>query len=1048
MSSTIKARLLPLLFTVVIGAWAQGARAEVGAGTLSGYVKDAATQKPIPDVTVTVTSPSLQGEEFAVTGKNGDWRISNLPPGEYTVRMDKEAYKPYGRGAVQVRADVTLRIDVLLLPEGLKEDIVVVGKPPTVDIGSAATGSRVSHELVERVPLIRPGGKGSESRSIESAAASAPQAQGDRYGTSINGTTSPENSYILDGLSVGDPGYGTLGTPLTMEFVKELNVITGGYMPEYGKATGGIVSAVTESGGNEFTTSIWGYLSPGALQGSPKRIKREAQTIDTQAQVDDVWDFGLDLGGPIVKDIIWFYVGFDYASISWKLTRSLRRTVFDDSFNPVTNADGSTQTEVIPGTTKDFFAQSRTLQLFGKLTFRLGDSNRLALTLVGVPRWSGGSGKYGIDPKDGTPEVTSLVGTYDRLAHVYDGSAIDVVLKWNSDLVKQKLLLETSLGLHHQVDGTLPTDGSSVGSDSGLAGEPGIIWRRSPAFHDLADFETLSNGSACDAPAGAPEGTQACPVRSYNSGGPGFIEDLNLNRIGFRTVLSWLPSLLGTHVAKAGFELDYMTFHHNRGYSGKTLYRESTGGGSFTDIRQYGFLSGPDQYTILDSLDISTSSTSIGAFLQDSWTITDGFTLNLGLRWDGQVIKGGEGQTALALMDQFSPRIGMIWDPSGKGKAKIFANFALFYEAVPLDIADRAGSGEPQITSVHSKAVCDPSDPEQAKTTCLEDDSRLVIQGPESPDKKWVITGGGLTPVDPTLEAQSSWEFVAGAEYDLGGLADIFEDVRGGVMYTKRWMHNVIEDMSRDEAQTYFIGNPGSGIAKDFPEATRDYDALTVYFMKEWSRCWVAQLSYTLSWLSGNYAGLFRPETLQLDPNINSDFDLKSLTVNRLGDLPGDTRHSIKLFAANDIQLAKGHHLQPGLGVRLSSGGPTNYLGSHPIYSADEVFVLPRGSGERLPWTASIDLHLGYELHVTDTYALTISVDVFNVFNFQTRTAIDETYTSADVNPIIGGKKADLPNLKNADGTDFSSDDINPNFGNTLANQRPRTFRFGIRGAL
>ncbi|HRE91693.1 MAG TPA: carboxypeptidase-like regulatory domain-containing protein, partial [Myxococcota bacterium] len=109
------------------------ARAEVGTGTLSGVVRDAATQKPVADVVVTVTSAALQGEEMAVTGPDGDFRILRLPPGEYTVRMDREQYKPYARSGIRVRADVTLRLDTQLLPEGLGEDIVVVARRPTVD---------------------------------------------------------------------------------------------------------------------------------------------------------------------------------------------------------------------------------------------------------------------------------------------------------------------------------------------------------------------------------------------------------------------------------------------------------------------------------------------------------------------------------------------------------------------------------------------------------------------------------------------------------------------------------------------------------------------------------------------------------------------------------------------------------------------------------------------------------------------------------------------------------------------------------------------------
>jgi len=299
--------------------------------------------------------------------------------------------------------------------------------------------------------------------------------------------------------------------------------------------------------------------------------------------------------------------------------------------------------------------------------------------------------------------------------------------------------------------------------------------------------------------------------------------------------------------------------------------------------------------------------------------------------------------------------------------------------------------------------------------------------------------------VDPDLEAQSSWEFVAGAEYDLGRIANVFKNLRGGVLYTKRWMNNVIEDMSRDEASTYFIGNPGSGIAKDFPEAVRDYDALTIYFMKEFSDCWLLQGSYTLSWLDGNYAGLYRPETLQLDPNINSDFDLKSLTVNRVGPLPGDSRHQFKVFGAHDIELAKGHHLQPGYGWRLTSGGPTNYLASHVLYGGDEVFLLPRGSGERLPWVTSFDLTVGYEVEVTESFKLGFTVEIFNLFNFQAPTGKSERYTNADADPITNGTKADLAGAKDIEGNDI---EVNPNFGNTTSYQRPRTFRFGIRGTL
>lgn len=1041
-----------LIALLAVGWGASAALAQVGSGTLVGTVRDASNQKPVPDVVVTVTSPALQGEEIAVTGSGGDFRISGLPPGEYTVRMDKESYRPYSRSGIRVRADVTLRVDTQILPEGLKTDIVVVARAPTVDVGSTQTGSTIDKEFQRRVPNIRPGGKGSETRSIEAAAATAPQAKADGYGTSIAGTTSPENNYVVDGLSVGDPAYGTLGTPLTMEFVEELSIITGGYLPEYGKSTGGVINAITKSGSDEFELSLWGFFSPGALQGERTKIRTEAQTIDVQAGDVNIYDFGFAIGGPIMKEKLWFYLGADFAVVNRNYTRSLRRIAgYDAEGNPNVDSDGFTITEELPGTSKDYLAEARTLQLFGKLTYRLNKSNRLSLTLLAGPRWSGGDGDFAIDERSGG-SLTSLGGDPSRVS-VVDGMTFDGMLEWNADLIDNKLLLETSIGYHLQTNATTPEDGSKVGSKTGQASLNGVAWRRTPnaagtrTYHDIRDFEDIPDASLCDTPEGATD--IRCPVITYVSGGLGYMDDYSLTRVGARSVLTWLPEAAGTHVIKFGAELDYLGYDLKKGYGGGIYYRESTSGATFSDYRAYGFLSGPDEEVPMDVSGSDTYSTSLGVFLQDSWTFTKGLTANIGVRWDAQWMQNHDGDTVIALANQWAPRLGLVWDPTGDGGAKIFANLALFYESIPLDLLDRAGSGDPTLISIKAKAACDPSDPEQAKTTCLDDDSRIslrgVYYGDESPDGLWYAYGAGRTAVDPDLEAQSSWEFVGGAEYDLGRVSNLLKDVRVGALYTKRWMNNVIEDMSRDEAQTYFIGNPGSGIAKDFAEAKRDYDALTLYFMKEFSDCWLLQGSYTLSWLEGNYAGLFRPETGQLDPNINSDFDLKSLTVNRDGYLPGDSRHQFKLYGAHDIELAKGHHLQPGYGWRLVSGGPTNYLGSHPLYGGDEVFVLPRGEGDRLPWVTSIDLTLGYELQVSESFKLNFTVEVFNVFNFQAPGSKDETYTFSDVDPIRNGGKGDLEGM-----TDLYGDpvEVNPNFGKTTSYQAPRTFRFGIRGTL
>jgi hypothetical protein len=271
-------------------------------------------------------------------------------------------------------------------------------------------------------------------------------------------------------------------------------------------------------------------------------------------------------------------------------------------------------------------------------------------------------------------------------------------------------------------------------------------------------------------------------------------------------------------------------------------------------------------------------------------------------------------------------------------------------------------------------------------------------------------------------------------------------------------MTSVIEDMSRDDGATYFIGNPGSGIAQDFPEAKRDYDAVTLYFTKVFSNTWMAQASYTLSYLRGNWAGLFRPESGQLDPNINSDFDLVSLLPNRDGALPGDKTHQFKLYGAKDFTLTRWMKGIVGLTFRARSGEPTSVLGAHALYGPNEAFILPRGSGERLPPIFNFDSHLSTGFRLSKDSELTVGIDIFNLFNFQGVTRRDDGFTTEAVLPIVGGTEADLPKqnpttkewecapgdckLENADKTPFDATNVNPNYGNPTAYQEPRQFRF------
>jgi hypothetical protein len=406
---------------------------------------------------------------------------------------------------------------------------------------------------------------------------------------------------------------------------------------------------------------------------------------------------------------------------------------------------------------------------------------------------------------------------------------------------------------------------------------------------------------------------------------------------------------------------------------------------------------------------------------------------------------GADGREALRLPNQWSPRIGVIYDFTQQGRSKVYANFARFYEDLPLDAFDREFPGERQITNNGRRRTgafptCDPS---VTPNNCRDPRTLIPADDPLAPNQLWIPIGGDTAPVDPKLSAASMDEFVAGAEYE------ILPSGRIGASFTRRYIVRAIEDMSNDEAQTYFLGNPGYGVAANFPKAARNYNAWSIYFTKMFSDLWLAQVSYTYSTLNGNYQGLFLAGQGQLDPNITSDFDLVSLLPNRhdrLGPLPADINHQIKLFGAKEVILTGTMSLSLGITYSTRSGRPIDYLGSHPVYGPGEVYILPRGSGGRLPWLHNVDPHLGFNYKLSRDSILTLNVDVFNVFNFQRATAVDNNYTLQNVLPIAGGTVADLPNLRSAPtGAAFDPGGINPNFKNPTAYQAPRSFRFGAR---
>jgi outer membrane receptor protein involved in Fe transport len=1022
---------LAVAVVVLAGGTAQ---AQQGTGTIQGTVVDNATKKPLPEVIVMVKSPALQEDQITVTDSSGFYRIPSLPVGVYSIHFEGNGYFPNQQDGINVRSDVTYRLNAALAVAQGEAEEVVVRMRPNVDVGSSTTATTLDADLLKRVPVSAPGGKGSGARSFESVAELAPGTSSDDYGTGINGASSPENHYAIDGLSVGNPGKGIVGTQLSTEFVGEVNVVTSGYMPEFGRTSGGVLNVVTKNGSNTLFGSVFMYVSPGALEGKRTLIQQEAQPVSYESKLGYIGDIGFDLGGPIIKDKLWFYVGFDISQTRYDINRAFRRTLMDGSI------------EGTPLDVQPFVADSRTIQGIAKLTYSLNADNRLSFQVFGTPTSSGGGasfdgttvtpGKYAINPQTGHPESGGN-GTYSSVAHTYVSNPIDAILKWNSQFMQKKLLLDVTLGTHWQVDANRAADGSTaLSSNTNQIGSYyNVNYRRGmmtpDGYHDIREFEKFRNSDKCDA-----DGAN-CKVADYVSGAPRDLNEATYNRHHGHVIVSYLANFLGHHVIKAGFQGEFTSYRNQKS---NKVFLESEDGTQFDDEERFGLLTGPDMPLLYTNLTKRTSSTTLGGFLQDSWSVLDKVTLNLGLRYDTQQFYNTQGAVALTLPNQWSPRVGVIYDPTQSGRSKVFVNYARYYENVPLDFGDVALLGEPQLkgghdcdASVFKNQIDDKTDQGCLTTANLRPNSN---ENPRLPNRIFRNSGSPGT-LDPDLQASSSDEISAGGEYE------VIPDARVGINYTKRWINRWIEDMGPVVDQPGYNGNPGFGLGAMFPKVKRNYDAFTLYGVKSFSRGWLAQASYTMAFLRGNYAGLIAPEDGYLGPNATADFDGPNIHINRDGALPGDRRHTFKVMGAKDWQILPKHHLGTGLSLRARSGGATSYLAADPFTYSDETYLVQRGTGPRMPWSYGADLQLAYRVAMVGNIGLAVTMDIFNVLNFQGVVGRSQTYTHDGVVAKDGTKIADLDKLTHHDGDPIAK---NPNFGAVTAYQQPRVFRFGVRG--
>ncbi|HUH04601.1 MAG TPA: carboxypeptidase-like regulatory domain-containing protein, partial [Kofleriaceae bacterium] len=192
-------------------------------GAVRGVVKDASTGEPIVGATVVATSRALQGQQAEITDGSGSYTLANLPPGTYEVTVYFSDAR-FSRSNVLIRLGKTAQVNISIDPKATGGEIIrIEGTAPIIDQGSTKTGITINQDYTDNVPT---------GRTFGAVLGAAAGSQGDLYGVSFSGSTSVENVYIIEGINTTDPAFGLLSSNLPNEFVRETEVITGGYNAE------------------------------------------------------------------------------------------------------------------------------------------------------------------------------------------------------------------------------------------------------------------------------------------------------------------------------------------------------------------------------------------------------------------------------------------------------------------------------------------------------------------------------------------------------------------------------------------------------------------------------------------------------------------------------------------------------------------------------------------------------------------------------------------------------------------------------------------------
>ena len=979
-------------------------------GSISGQIAGQAGSQ------VTVENVATGIKRTVPVDANGRFLVVTLPPGHYKVTLLKDG-KTVSTTELDVLAAQTAEAVFAAAGTQQLEAVRVTGRVKTIDVASSENGSTFTAKQLDALPVAT-----KDLGGIIALAANTTKADS-RYagGVSIGGGAPSENAYYINGFPVTNALTQLGSIELPFGAIAQADVKTGGFGAEFGRSVGGVINITTKSGTNEWHGGVSLSVEPDKLRSAP-RSTYYAQTgdpknggtdgtiyLDRSGNERDRYFYSANIGGPIIKDKLFFFMALDQ-------TKTDLGSVSATPQSSLLQTSGWTDTK------------DTNTRYLGKFDWFIADDHQLELTVLG-DNYKTKKNFSGYSYATGAPTAYVYSQTAKNLANVTPAVGGEAqILKYTgnftSDLTVTALYGE---GTSKHSDGYsfAPTDPSFGWTNTGR--NPNLTYVNPSQAVNPLGFAALT------IPDGAKEKTKSFRLDAeYRLGRHTLRAGLDENR---------LRSLNAGDVVAGGSSWQYASTTSTTftGFGGTVPLSTLTpavpvlqANGTYRDTYFYA------RRYILNTA-TSADSNQSAQYIEDAIKVTDRLIVTAGLRNESFKNKNGDGETFLESKNFISPRLAAAWDVNGDASMKIYGSAGRYSLQIPTHVAVRGASRSLYTNQYFAYTGIDPV---TGLPTGLTQTGPAASANNEYGQAKKVKEVSALD-LKPTYQD----------EMTLGIEKALASGITGGVKFTYRKLKQTIDDLcdyrpfdkyaadngintdnyggfgcasfNPGKANSFLVDYAGNGTYTKvdltaaelgFGKAKRTYAALDFFLEHAFRDGWYGKVTYTYSKSKGNTEGQTKSDNAQTDVAATSTWDTPELMEGAYGYLPNDRTHQIKAYGF--YQLSP--EWMVGANFRAESGRPKNCFGNYGYVTGDELdhgnldygnvyfycnnVATPRGSQGRLPWQFGLDVNAAYK--PARVAGLTLRVDVFNLFNKQTASVMDESrevsYDPSTVLPTYG----------------------------------------------